>query len=93
MKLAFTFTSHSRPASRSQPASQPASAPYQLWITFSTKFLPEVQNRQLLHMHCFKHSIPESNRPASQPACEPTSQSNIFAGRVTTSAYQNAFEI
>jgi hypothetical protein len=66
MKFAFTFTSHSRPASRSQPASA---------------------------LHCFKHSIPESSRPASQPACEPTSQSNIFAGRVTTSAYQNAFEI
>ena len=54
-----------------------ASAPNRPWRTFCTKLLPEVQNRQLLPMRFFKHSIPEHNRPASQPACQPASQSNI----------------
>ena len=85
-----------RPASQAvtggQPAtaSQPASAPNRPWIRFSTKLLPEVQNRQLLPMHFFKHSILENSRPAGLPASQAI---QYFAGHVATSVYQNAFGI
>ena len=59
-----------QPVTAGQPAtvSQPASAPNRHWITFSTKLLPEVQNRPLLPMRFFNHSIVEYRWPASQPA-------------------------
>ena len=61
-----------QPVTAGQPAtvSQPASASNRHWISFSTKLLPEVQNRPLLLMRFFNNSIVEYRWPASQPERE-----------------------
>jgi hypothetical protein len=92
MKLAFTFTSHSRsqPAAASQPASErPLSA-----LDHFQHQIPSRSTKPTTFAYALFQAFNSRKQQASQPAGLRANQPiQYFAGRVTTSAYQNAFEI